>query len=134
MIVLVPVRHPLNASNRRAVEKARELIAEDPDPELLIVHVNSPHRDEPISRNDLRTVVESEFGQLPAHYVVRDAILYEEALLNEAVRHDVDHIVLSERRYSAWQHLVRSFLERDVGVEQFLDEQFDAEIHVVTDA
>lgn len=133
MIVLVPVRYPLNGANRRAIEKGRELVAGHPDPELLIVHLNRSHRDEHVSRSDLQAAVESEFGDLPAHYVVRDGLFYEEAILNEAVRHEVDHVVLSERRYGAWKQLVRSLLDRGRETEAFLAEQLDAEIHVVTD-
>lgn len=135
MIVLIPVRYPLNDHNRSAINKGRELLEDDPnpDPELLIVHVNRLQKDEHVTRNDLRTAVEAEFGQLPANYIVRNSFLYEEAVLNEALNHNVDHIVLSERRYSTWQRLLREALDIGVDLKTFLDDQLETEIHIITD-
>lgn len=133
MIVLVPVRYPLQDRNRAAIEYGLELIADEPNPELLIVHVNQLHEDEHVSRSDLRTAVQAEFGPIPANYVVRDNFLYEEALLEEASRQHVDHIVLSERRRSAWQQLLREALDLEVDLESFLADHLDTQIHVINE-
>lgn len=134
MIVLIPVRYPLTDRNRSAINKGRELLADALDPELLLLHINRLQKGEHVTRSDLRTAIEAEFGALPATYLVRDAFLYEEAVLNEALNHDVDHIVLSERRYSAWQQLVRETLDIDVDLETFLDAQLETTIHIISDS
>lgn len=91
------------------------------------------YKDDRIPRSTLRETVEAEFGTIPAHYVVRDGFLYEEAVLDEAIRQQVDHIVLSERRRTAWQQLLREALGFEVDLESFLPEHLDAEIHVIPD-
>ncbi|MFC6864401.1 universal stress protein [Halomicroarcula sp. GCM10025817] len=133
MTVLIPVRYPLTDRNKRAIEKGLELVADESDPELLIVYVNRLYKDDRIPRSTLRETVEAEFGTIPAHYVVRDGFLYEEAVLDEAIRQQVDHIVLSERRRAAWQQLLREAFDFEVDLESFLSKQLDVEIHVIPD-
>lgn len=132
MNVLIPVRCPLNDRNRRAIERGLELVADESNPELLIVYVNRLSKDDRIPRHALREAVEAEFGTIPAHYVVRDGFLYEAAILDEAIRQHADHIVLSERRRKAWQQLLREALDIEVDLGSFLSKHLDAEIHVVT--
>jgi hypothetical protein len=131
MTVLIPIRYPLNDRNKRAIKVGLDLVAEEANPELLIVHVNRLHEDDHVNRSALRDAVQAEFGSIPASYVVRDGFLYEETILNEAIRYHADHIVLSERRWNAWQQLLRKALDLEVDLEPFLTEHLDAQIHVV---
>lgn len=133
MNVLIPVRYPLNDRNKRAIELGLDLVAEESDPELLIVHVNRIHENGSVNRSALREAVQAEFGSIPANYVVRDGLLYEEAILDEAIRHHADHIVLSERRRNAWQQLLREALDLEVDLESFLSKHLDTQIHVVNE-
>ena len=131
MLVLIPVRHPLTEYNRNAIEKGLDIIKEESNPELVILHVNQLHKHENVTQSELRKTVQAEFGVISANYIVRDGFLVEEAILDEAIRLDVGHVVLSERRYAAWQQRLRDILDIGVDLESFINEHLDAEIHIV---
>jgi hypothetical protein len=131
VLVLIPVRYPLTDYNRNAIQKGLDLTKDESNPELVILHVNQLHKHENVTQSELRKTVQAEFGMISANYIVRDSFLVEEAILDEAIRLDVDHVVLSERRYAAWQQRLRDILDIGVDLESFVDEHLDAEIHIV---
>ena len=86
---------------------------------------------ESVTKKELRKTVQAEFGTISANYIVRDGFLVEEAILDEAIRLDVDHVVLSERRYAAWQQRLRDILDIGVDIEAIVEEHLDVEFHLV---
>ncbi len=131
MIVLVPVRQPLTDDNRAALQRGRSLIEGHDDAELLVLAVNLVHRDDDADRAAVRESVEAALGEVAASYAVRAGISFEEAIVDEAVRQDVDHVVLTERRRGALEQALARVLGGEVDLAARLGEQLGAEIHVV---
>lgn len=131
MNVLVPIRFPLTDRNKRALERALELIEDDPMASLTILHLNSVPSNEHVTRRDLRTAIEGEYGTIRADYVIRDGFLVEEAILEEANRDEITHVVISEARQKKWVDSLLELLDVSVDIEAFLRANLDTELVVV---
>jgi len=131
MNVLVPVRFPLIDRNKRALKHALSLIEDDPMASVTILHLNSLPADEHVTRRDLRTAVEREFGAVRADYVIRDGFLVEEAILEEANRDEITHVVISEARRKTWVDSLLELLDVSVDIESYLRSNLDIELVVV---
>lgn len=127
---LVSVRHPLTAANRQTIERGLDYVTTDDD-SLIVLHVALLQNGERITREELRQSVEAEFGELPAHYVVRQGYVLEEAIIDEAARQEVDRVLVGKTNRS-W---LRRRLGRLIGLypdlETELRRTLDAELEVV---
>lgn len=131
MNVLVPIRVPLTDRNKRALERALALIEDDPMASLTILHLNSIPSNEHLTRRDLRTAIEEEYGTIRADYVIRDGFLVEEAILEEANRDEITHVVISEARQKKWVDSLLELLDVSVDIEAFLRANLDTKLVVV---
>ncbi|MFC4552289.1 MULTISPECIES: universal stress protein [Halorussus] len=131
MNVLIPVRFPLTDRNKRALERALSLIDDDPMALVTVLHLNSHPDDERVTRRDLRTVVEREYGDVRADYITRDGFLIEEAVLEEASREEITHVVISEARRRKWVDSLLELLDVSVDIESYLRANLDIELVVV---
>ncbi|WP_122090307.1 universal stress protein [Halalkalicoccus subterraneus] len=130
--VIVPVRYPLTTRSKRTFERAMR-VAEDDDADLTVLHVNLYQNGHPITRTDLKRVVESEFGRLPnVRYVVRSGFLVEETILDEIAAEDADIVVIGHRQASRWKRLIGR-LTRDPDIETFLKNRLDCTVITVGD-
>jgi nucleotide-binding universal stress UspA family protein len=133
MKVLIPVRYPLTPVNERAIRRGLDLVAGHDDPELMIFHLNEIQTDRRIGREKLRNAVESVFDGIEASYIVRDGFLVEEAVLEEAIRLEVDLIVLSGERQRRWRRILESVLDIDANPECFIRDKTGIEVEVVAE-
>lgn len=137
MTVLIPIHGELDDPGRRAIERGLALVADDPNPELVVLGVRTVSEGDRRNRGHLRKEVEAAFGELPAHYVVRDGVVPEETVLDEAARVGADHIVVSERpgdhdHGGGLGRYLRGRLGLEVELASYLDERSDATVHDVT--
>lgn len=129
--MLVPVRYPFESPSVATVEAAVDLASSLDDAHLYVLHVNVIHSGEDVDRAALQRGVESAVGALPnASYHVRDAFLFEEAILNEACHQDADYVVVGKSLRSGWRTLLAKRLGAGVDLEDFLRRQLDAELIV----
>jgi nucleotide-binding universal stress UspA family protein len=126
---LVTVRYPLTADSHRTIE--RGLNAHDDGDSLIILHVSLLQNGDRISRGDLQRAVEADFGEIPAHYIVRRGYVLEEAIVDEAARQNADHVLVGKSKRGR----VRRWLGRLIGlypdIEAELAKNLNAELEIV---
>lgn len=128
--VVVPVRYPLGrrslATLERAIEEAREREAE-----LTILHVNLYQSGQSVTRSELKSAVERQFGRLErARYVVQTGFLIEESILDEVAAADADVVVLGARQVTRWRSLLTR-LTGNPNIVDFLREHLNCEVITV---
>ncbi len=94
---LVSVRYPLNADSHRTIQRGLDYVDGDDD-SLIILHVKLLQNGDKLTRGALRTAVEAEFGDIPAHYIVRQGYVLEEAIIDEAARQKADRVVVGKTK------------------------------------
>ncbi|WP_136715335.1 universal stress protein [Halorientalis salina] len=125
--VVVPVRYPLTAHSKATLSRAIE-VAEEAGGSLTVLHVNLYHNNDRVSRSELKSAVESQFGDLPTvRYVVRTGLLVEETILDEIAQQRADIVVIGQKQASRWRRMVRRLMD-DPDIEQFLQKEVDAKI------
>ena len=129
--VVVPVRYPLTKDSSRTLAEAIKL-AEAEDADLTVLHVNLYQNSTRVSRSELKTAVEEEFGHLPnTRYVVRTGMLVEETILDEVAANDADVVVIGSKQASRWRKMIRRLVD-DPDIERFLREELDCDIVTVS--
>lgn len=96
---LVTVRYPLTDDSHRTIQRGLEHLTDDSN-SLIVLHVTLLQNGDKLSRDRLRTAVESEFGEIPAHYVVRQGYVLEEAIIDEAARQNADRVLVGKTKRS----------------------------------
>lgn len=130
--ILVPVRYPLKEQNVRTIRKGLEIVEQQGDADLFILHINVIHENERVTRDDLVRAVERKFGRLDnVTYAVSNAFLLEEAILNEAVQEKAEYVVIGKDRRARWRQILSYLLGKDVHLERFLQEHLNANLVVV---
>jgi nucleotide-binding universal stress UspA family protein len=130
-LVVVPVRYPLSGHSRATLERAID-VAEEHDADLTVLHVNLYQSDDTVSRTELKSAVEAEFGWLPrARYVVRPGFLVEETILDEVAAEEADYVVIGRKQASRWRRMVRRLVD-DPDIEGFLRRELDCGVITVS--
>ncbi len=130
-LVVVPVRYPPSRHSRATLQRAIE-IAETKDADLTVFHVNLYQNDDNVSRTELKTAVEREFGRLPrVRYVVRSGFLVEETILDEVAAEGADYVVIGQKQAGRWRRMVRRLVD-DPDIEGFLRRELDCEVITVS--
>ena len=93
---LVSVRYPLTDDSHRTISRGLDHTAGDDS--LIVLHVALLQNGDSITREELRAAVEAEFGELPAHYVVRQGYVLEEAIVDEAARQSADRVIVGKTK------------------------------------
>jgi len=128
--VVVPVRYPLSDHSQRTLAEAIE-IAKQEAATLTVLHVNLYQEGNRITRGKLKQAVEREFGTVEnARYAVRDGILVEESILEEAVAENADIVVIGKKQAGRWRRMVRRLVD-DPDIESFLRNELDCDIVTV---
>ena len=127
---LVTVRHPLTAAGRRTIEHGLDHLADDED-SLIVLHVSLLQNGETISREDLQAAVEREFGEIRAHYIVRQGYVLEEAIIDEVARQDADYVVVGKTKRGRLQRWLGRLLGLYPDLEAELATELDTELEVV---
>ncbi len=94
---LVTVRYPLSDDSHRTIQRGLEHLTAESD-SLIVLHVTLLQNGNKLSRDTLRSAVEAEFGEIPAHYVVRQGYVLEEAIIDEAARQHADRVVVGKTK------------------------------------
>ena len=94
---LASVRYPLNDDSHRTIKRGLGHLT-DSDDSLIVLHVALLQNGEKIGRDTLRMAVEAEFGELPAHYIVRQGYVLEEAIIDEAARQHADRVLVGKTK------------------------------------
>lgn len=131
MQVVVPVRYPLTDHSRATLEEAIR-IAEDEAAALTVLHVNLYQSGKQITRSELKSAVEAEFGKLPnARYSVRKGLLVEQSILEEIAAEEADVVVIGKKQVSRWRQMVRRITD-DPDIEEFLRSRLDCRVVTVS--
>ena len=93
---LVSVRYPLTDDSHRTISRGLDHTAGDDS--LIVLHVALLQNGDSITREELRAAVEAEFGEIPAHYVVRQGYVLEEAIVDEAARQSADRVIVGKTK------------------------------------
>lgn len=129
--VVVPVRYPLSEHSRKTLEEAIN-ITDQENATLTVLHVNQYQDSTRVTRSKLKTEVESEVGRLRgARYAVRDGILVEESILEEAAAEDADIVVIGKKQAGRWRKMIQRLVD-DPDIEAFLRNELDCDIVTVT--
>lgn len=94
---LISVRYPLSDDSHRTIQRGLEYLRDDSD-SLIILHVTLLQNGSKLTRQQLRAAVEGEFGEIPAHYVVRQGYVLEEAIIDEVARQSADRVIVGKTR------------------------------------
>jgi len=94
---LVSVRYPLTADSHRTIRRGVDHLEDDGD-SLIILHVRLIQNGDKLTRRALREAVEREVGTIPAHYVVRQGYVLEEAIIDEAARQRADRVIVGKTK------------------------------------
>ena len=130
-LVVAPVRYPLSPNSKVTLQTAIQ-VADDHDADLTVLHVNLYQNDRRVTRTELKSAVEAEFGTVArARYVVRPGFLVEETILDEVAAEDADYVVIGENQTSRWRRLVSRLVD-DPNIEQFLRNELDCEVITAT--
>jgi len=128
--VVVPVRYPLTSHSKSTLGEAIR-VADEEDASLTVLHVNLYQNNGRVTRTDLKSAVEREFGHIPrTRYVVRSGLLVEETILDEVISEEADIVVIGQKQKSRWRETVRRLLD-DPDLEHFLANELDARIVTV---
>jgi K+-sensing histidine kinase KdpD len=129
--VVVPVRYPLSDHSRATLEEGIRIASEE-EAALTVLHVNLYQSGKQVTRSQLKSAVEAEFGQVPnARYSVRKGLLVEQSILEEIAADDVDVVVIGEKQVSRWRQMVRH-ITNDPDIEDFLRERLDCKVVTVS--
>ncbi|ACV12922.1 UspA domain protein [Halorhabdus utahensis DSM 12940] len=125
--VMVPVRFPLSEHSRATLARAID-VADEEDADLTILHVNLYQHNGHVTRADLKSAVESEFGQLPrTRYAIRTGLLVEETILEEVAAEGADVVVIGKKQVGRWRRMVRRLID-DPDVSTYLSNELDCRI------
>jgi len=94
---LVSVRYPLTADSHRTIRRGVDHLEDDGD-SLIILHVRLIQNGDKLTRRALREAVEREVGTIPAHYVVRQGYVLEEAIIDEAARQRAVRVIVGKTK------------------------------------
>jgi nucleotide-binding universal stress UspA family protein len=129
--VVVPVRYPLSAHSRKTLAHAIDIAGEE-DAALTILHVNLYQNNREVTRRDLKSEIEAEFGRLDnARYAIRSGLLVEESILDEIAAENADMVVIGKKQVSRWRRMIRRLVD-DPDIEMFLRENLDCEVVTVS--
>ena len=130
-LVVVPVRYPLSRHSKATLEEAVR-IADERDADLTVLHVDLYQDNRGVTRAELKTAVEREFGSLDrTRFVVRKGFLVEETILEEVAAEGADVVVIGTKQASRWRRMLQRFLD-DPDIETFLREKLDATVITVS--
>jgi len=129
--VVVPVRYPLSDHSQETLAEAIR-IADRENATLTILHVNLYQEGKRVTRSQLKRAVEAEFGPLPeARYALRQGLLVEESILEEAAAENADIVVIGKKQASKWRNMVRRLID-DPDIETFLQNELDCDVVTVS--
>lgn len=130
--VLVPIRYPPSEHSIRTIERGVEIISEDEDGELIILHVNLTQESRRVTRTQLRSAVKQRFRDVPAYFVVRSGFVLEEAIVDEAANQGVDRVIIGASKSRWIQRKIASLIGIRHDLAVALEEELNVEFETVS--
>lgn len=127
--VLVPIRDPSTPPSKRTLDQAKSLVTTDG--ELIIVHVCLYHNDDRTRWVDLYQSVSTYLEDIDASYIVRRGFSVEDAILEEAVGNNVDHIVVGKNAQPGWRQAIQRLFGSKPDIVADLSERASCTVDVV---
>jgi nucleotide-binding universal stress UspA family protein len=128
--VVVPVRYPLSAHSQATLAEAIQ-IAEEEAAALTILHINLYQNGKQITRSQLKSAVEAEFGKLEnARYAVKKGLFVEQAILEEIAAEEADVVVVGKKQVGRLRRVIRRLTD-DPDIESFLRTRLDCRVVTV---
>jgi nucleotide-binding universal stress UspA family protein len=128
--VVVPVRYPLSDHSRATLEEAIR-IAEQEDASLTILHINLYQNGKQVTRSQLKSAVEREFGRVEnVRYSVRKGLFVEQSIFEEIAGEEADVVVIGKKQVGRWRKMVRRLTD-DPDIESFLRSKVDCRVVTV---
>ncbi|WP_436901323.1 universal stress protein [Halovenus halobia] len=128
--VVVPVRYPLSEHSRATLAEAIQ-IAEEEDASLTILHINLYQTGRQITRSQLKSAVEAEFGKIGnVRYSVRKGLFVEQAILEEIAAEEADIVVIGKKQVGRLRQVIRRLTD-DPEIESFLRTRLDCQVVTV---
>ena len=118
--VLVPVRYPLTDASARTLEEAARLAAAEPDPQLLVLHVDPLQSSVKTRASDMYHAVAAHVGEVETEVLTRRGFFVEEVILEEAEANRADVVVVGADRAATWRRLLGRLLRNDPAVGSYL--------------
>lgn len=128
--VVVPVRYPLSDHSRATLEEAISIASEE-DASLTILHINLYQNGKQVTRSQLKSAVETEFGSIPnVRYSVRKGLLVEQSILEEIAAEEADVVVIGKKQVGRWRQMIRRLTD-DPDIDSFLRSRVDCRVVTV---
>lgn len=129
--VVVPVRYPLSDHSRATLEEAIKIASEEADASLTILHINLYQNGKQVTRSQLKSAVEEEFGTVPnVRYSVRKGLLVEQSILEEIAAEEADIVVIGKKQVGRWRQMIRRLTDNP-DIESFLRSRLDCQVVTV---
>ncbi len=128
--VVVPVRYPLSEHSQATLAEAIQ-IAEEENASLTILHINLYQTGRQITRSQLKSAVEAEFGKIKnVRYSVRKGLFVEQAILEEIAAEEADIVVIGKKQVGRLRQVIRRLTD-DPEIESFLRDRLDCQVITV---
>ena len=130
-IILAPIRYPLAAKSVKTLRYATELATENPDAELLVLHVDLYQTNGRAKRSEIARAIKPIVRGVDASLQLQSAFLVEEAIAEEATKVGADRIVVGKNQQSQWRRLLSRLFGNEPDITAHLREHTDATVNVV---
>ena len=127
---LVSVRYPLTETSQRTIRRGLEY-ADDDDGSLIVLHVSLLQNRQRLARKVLQSAVEREFGTIPAHYIVRQGYVLEEAIIDEAARQEANRVIIGKTKRGRIKRRLGHLLGLYPDLKAALERNLDATLIIV---
>lgn len=128
--VVVPVRYPLSDHSRATLEEAIS-IANQENASLTILHINLYQDGKQVTRSQLKSAVETEFGAVSnVRYSVRKGLFVEQSILEEIAAEEADIVVIGKKQVGRWRQMIQRLTD-DPDIESFLRSRLDCRVVTV---
>ena len=129
--VLVPVRYPLTDASVRTLEEAARIAADEPDAQLLVLHVDPLQGNIRTRASDMYHAVAAHVGEVETEVLTRRGFFVEEVILEEAEANRADVVVVGADRTATWRRLLGRLLRNDPAVGSYLRAEADERTEIV---
>jgi len=129
-LVVVPVRYPLSEHSQTTLAEAIQ-IADEEGASLTVLHINRYQNGRQVTRSQLKSAVESEFGRIgDVRYSVRKGLFVEQAILEEIAAEEADVVVIGKKQVGRLRRVIRRVTD-DPDIESFLRTHLDCRVVTV---
>lgn len=128
--VIVPVRYPLSEHSQSTLAEAIQIVEEEAA-SLTILHINLHQSGKQVTRSQLKSAVEAEFGRIGnVRYAVRKGLFVEQAILEEIAAEEADVVVIGKKQVGRLRQVIHRLTD-DPDIDSFLRSRLDCRVVTV---